>query len=114
MMRPRRSVFATSYIDQAVVGLKTASACDDRVLVRWAHDVLAEYFAVTRPDPATDGARLAFAEISLALAESGEPDAEASVPYVLKKRQAVTIDQFRQLARNLQRGALVPAADLRP
>jgi nitroreductase len=98
MMQPRRPVFAAGYIDQAVEGLRVATDGEDLVLLRWAHDVLAEYFAVTIPTPATDVARVAFAKVAEAVQARIEPTPEPSIPYALKKARPIDIDAFRRLA----------------
>ncbi|WP_417617919.1 nitroreductase family protein [Parasphingorhabdus sp.] len=98
IMRPRRPVFAVSYVEQAVNGLETACDSDDLVLLRWAHDVLAEYFAVTSNVPETDRARASFRQLTQKIEDKLEPVTEASIPYVLKKAHPISIEQFRRLA----------------
>lgn len=96
LMSPRRSLFATSYIGQAVHGLKSALQTGDPKLLTWAHDVIAEYFAVTERSPATESARKEFEDLSSGLStQAGE---ERLVPYELNKEPAVTFEQMRQLA----------------
>ena len=70
LMVPRRRVFAVDYIDETVEAFRLMTqgqgteqgsggqeTCGE---LRWARDVLAEYFASTDPDPRTDRARKRF------------------------------------------------------
>lgn len=68
IMRPRRPVFAADYIGQTVTAYRrvaVAGASDPALVdpdeLRWAHDVLAEYFAAVGHDRAVDRARSEFA-----------------------------------------------------
>jgi nitroreductase len=63
--RPRRKVFATTYITETVDRFADAIAAHDGIIetdseLAWAHDVLSEYFGATGSDPVIDEARMRF------------------------------------------------------
>jgi len=102
LMRPRRPVFALKYIEETIDAYERyleswlASRGDDGEL-RWAHDVLAEYFAVCGPNELVDRMRERFAALP-AIPEQPSPK---SIPY---KRQLegplpVDYDAFYKLAK---------------
>ncbi len=101
LMRPRRDVFAREYIQEtvefyaaAVTRGAGAPAIDEGEL-RWAHDVLAEYFSmIPSADPVIDRARDQF--VALPEFESdgaAKPYEHGSIP-----SSGVTYDQFLALA----------------
>ncbi len=66
IMRPRRPIFARSYIIETVAAFEDliqycGEDCDQREELQWAHDVLAEYFSITDvTDDAVNAARKQF------------------------------------------------------
>lgn len=78
LMRPRRAVFALDYIEETVQFYEAVkrTPADDRLIsqgeLRWAHDVLTTYFAVTGPHPRLDALRRRFTQ--------GNPPAEGASP----------------------------------
>lgn len=67
LMRPRRPVFALDYLDETVdIYVRLVESLGEQyqeegdTVVRWAHNVLAEYFAVTSEHPKSDRARRRF------------------------------------------------------
>jgi nitroreductase len=66
LMRPRRDLYAVDYIAETVacyerlLSAATCSAGPDDSELKWAHDVLAEYFAVTVTHPDTSASRQRF------------------------------------------------------
>jgi len=53
IMRPRRDVFAREYIEETITAYhqQQQNAGCDAGLLKWAHDVLAEYFSVVQDSP---------------------------------------------------------------
>lgn len=102
LMRPRRDVFAKDYILETVEFYQHAvqRAVDvpalDASELAWAHDVLAEYFAViTAPDPVVDRARAVFASLPAVPTDGAtKPYEQGSIP-----DSGVTYDQMLALAR---------------
>ncbi|MEQ8847673.1 nitroreductase family protein [Botrimarina sp.] len=80
IMRPRRDVFATGYIDEAVDAYRAvcSSPAPDPTLVDWATDVLTEYFSVVGADETVDAARTRFEAVPRA---HRPEDARRLVPY---------------------------------
>ncbi|MBD2109836.1 nitroreductase family protein [Nodosilinea sp. FACHB-13] len=80
LMRPRRSVFASDYIAEtfqayksSLIENKNPKDCEE---LRWAHDVLSEYFSIVGTEPSIDRCRQEF--LSLALFEKTE---HPKIPY---------------------------------
>jgi nitroreductase len=73
--RPRRSVFALDYIGETVKMFTSevagAEPQDGDAHLRWARDVLDNYFEVMDPDPAADAARREFERVRDRISESG-------------------------------------------
>lgn len=102
LMRPRRDVFAKDYIletvefyQHAVERTHDAPALDASEL-SWAHDVLAEYFAlITVADPVVDRARAVFGSVR-AVPTDGvtKPYPQGTIP-----SSGVTYDQMLALAK---------------
>jgi nitroreductase len=63
-MRPRRPVFATDYIEDAVDSYVDGFANLNCSEATWAHDVLSDYFAIVGGDPSIEEARVRFEEFS--------------------------------------------------
>ncbi len=63
-MQPRKDVFARDYIAETVAAyaraVSVAESSADSDEIRWAHDVLQEFFRVTGSDPVLDKARRDF------------------------------------------------------
>ena len=102
LMRPRRDAFAKDYILETVEFYRAAvrRSADDPVMdaseIQWAHDVIAEYFAViTVPDPVVDRARAIFRSLEHSPTDkTSKPYEHGSIP-----RSDVTYDQLLALAR---------------
>ncbi|YCH20353.1 nitroreductase family protein [Pseudomonas sp. D1-3] len=102
IMQPRRQVFALDYINDTVDSyIASLNGNVDRDEVSWAHDVLAEYFAVTGDHPVLNRAREKFARFER---PSGSPetlrhpDAER-VPFAVDlSTPSVDFTAMRQLA----------------
>lgn len=101
LMRPRRDAFAKDYILETVEFYETAlrrrpgePAMDEGEL-RWAHDVLTEYFTViTVPDPVVDRARAMFQRVERIESDGTvKPYEQGSLPAV-----DVTYEQLLDLA----------------
>jgi len=103
LMRPRRDVFALGYIEETIQVYERCVAVSDRSTgvmaeLRWTHDVLTEYFAVTAPDPQIDRAREQFEVLPSIDTPEG---ACASRPYLrdLEARRPVEYQDFHSLSR---------------
>jgi nitroreductase len=103
LMRPRRDLFALDYIeatlevfDQATVRCRADESDADRLEWQWAHDVLAEFFAVTGSHPLLDRLRERFGNLNTGHLEGGE-----SKPYHrdLGDLPPVSYDQMAALAK---------------
>lgn len=84
IMRPRRPVFATSYIREAVASLAlVSSAGRDGDEVRWAVGVLSEYFAVVPEglDDRVDEARTSFCAVAAGANAERSSDGIPRHPY---------------------------------
>ena len=101
LMRPRREVFALSFIEETVTCFMTAekkSAAGEGIVdeeMKWARDVLTEYFAVTGTHSLIDRLRSEFADVPKA-----PDDGLAFIPYERDLRQPspVAIEQLEALA----------------
>jgi nitroreductase len=104
IMRPRLAVFAADYIGETVQAFVTAEQTGalDADELKWARDVLDEYFAVVADSPPIARARASFTqrEVPAAPAAAGPADAR-SVPRPREQGAAsnVTFDQFLALCR---------------
>lgn len=90
-MRPRASIFALDYIDEAVDFYVTAMASNNGEPgeLRWAHDVLQLYFATVDSHPRIDSARAKFAE-TMPTVEVGA-GATGHVPYEYSNLPPVSV-----------------------
>ncbi len=110
-MQPRRDTFALDYIQETVecyaamvenCGAKR-SHCDSEL--KWARDVLTEYFAVTKPVEKTQACRERFLQLPDISAESDTAtDTETPANWIPYCRSAenkpdITVDQLLQLAK---------------
>jgi len=107
LMRPRRDIFALDYIEATmeVYAQATARCCadapeEDRVEWQWAHDVLAEYFAVTGSHPKIDRLRERFDALNPSAAR-GVTHETLSKPYLrdLEGAPPVGYEQMAALAK---------------
>ena len=103
LMRPRRDVFALGYIDETVHAYErchATSGCSDGGLaeLRWAHDVLVEFFTVTISNPQLDAAQARFGALPSIETPEG---ACASRPYLrdLDAPRPVEYEDFQALSR---------------
>lgn len=102
LMRPRRDAFAKDYILETVEFYRTAvrRGPNDPVMdaseIQWAHDVLAEYFAViTVADPVVDRARVIFESLDHSPTDGTiKPYEHGSIP-----QSDVTYDQLVALSK---------------
>lgn len=102
IMQPRREVFALDYIGDTVDSyIASLNGNVDRDEVSWAHDVLAEYFAVTSEHPVINRAREKFARIERPAGSPSSlrtPDANR-VPFVADvSTPSVDYTAMRQLS----------------
>ncbi len=91
LMRPRRSVFAVSFIletldcyEQAIMACTNLEDIGGKELV-WAHDVLNEYFRITDTDPVVDKARVRFSKYPVVT------DGSKCVPYKRELSQTTPV-----------------------
>lgn len=100
LMQPRRATFALDYIQEtvacyaAMVNSTERGACFDEL--KWARDVLREYFAVTEPTEKTARSRALFSQ----LPDIEHGDTQDWIPYcrVANDRPDISVDQLRKLA----------------
>ena len=104
VMRPRQPVFAVDYIEETVaecLAAERAGSLDPDEL-KWARDVLDEYFAVVSDTPPIARARASYTgrEVPAALSAAGGAEAR-SVPRPREQGAAsnVTFEQFLALCR---------------
>lgn len=100
LMRPRRSVFAASFIsetldcyERAVVSYKSHDDLGGKELV-WAHDVLNEYFNVTDTNPVLNKAKVRFSRFPAVI------DGSKCVPYIrgLSQTPPISYDDLLSLS----------------
>lgn len=102
IMQPRREVFALDYIGDTVDSyIASLNGNVDRDEVSWAHDVLAEYFAVTGEHPVINRAREKFIRLERPASSPGSlrnPDSER-VPFAADvSTPSVDYTAMRQLS----------------
>lgn len=101
LMRPRRDLFALGYIEQTVEAYERCAAAGmgtgpHQGDMRWAHDVLAEYFAVTASHVLLDRLRPRFS----AVPEPGVAPTTPSRPYLRDLSEPVVdYDTFYKLTK---------------
>ena len=97
IMRPRRAVFGKEYIQETVDAYLKCYDPNGESLqgeLKWAHDVLTEYFAVTGSDPVIDAQRARF---QVAQQQRIEPP---SIPYQRDlSAKPISFDEFYALSR---------------
>ncbi|WNN91004.1 nitroreductase family protein [Gloeocapsopsis dulcis] len=97
IMKPRRDIFATDYIEETVESYKNLVLSRNRNAVnselQWAHDVLQQYFSVVASEPTIDQAKEKFLRLEPLC--SNNP----CVPYQrnLSNPSAVSYNQFLEL-----------------
>lgn len=108
-MQPRKDVFARDYIAETVaayaraVSVVGSSADSDEI--RWAHDVLQEFFRVTGSDPVLDKARREFDALPQPVATKSTVEACDHSPLFIPYRRSpelvpsITIEEMEKLAR---------------
>lgn len=103
LMRPRRDVFALQYIEETVEAyeqlVRRREELDiDAEELRWAQDVLSEYFAVTASHPVIDAMQARFERLPVVDPPLGAPP---SRPYQrdLEVPSPVSYEDFLALAR---------------
>ena len=103
IMRPRRSVFALDYIEETLNFFLNACSlpadsqpCRDEL--KWAEDVLTEYFSVVGPEPLLDRLREKFAARA---GQSGKEGGESFKPYPRHENESSNVgyDALKELAR---------------
>jgi len=84
IMKPRKKIFAESYIQESVECYKKCSEvpffCQKEL--KWAADVLIKYFHIVDSSKVTDRARLLFQRVTIAKSK----DTELSLPYLHSER----------------------------
>jgi len=100
LMRPRREVFATEFIKETVDNFETLFEplkCTIDSQMKWAYDVLSEYFKVTGSHIIVDRQRERFKNIIMAFTQDGV----TSIPYfrLEKNRPDITYDDFYKLTK---------------
>jgi len=98
VMRPRRSVFATEYIEDAVQAFEASLAGNtDPSELRWARDVLTEYFRVVRCEGVIERAMARFAALAV---PPGDAKSDAWIPYQrnLAESSPVSWDELEALS----------------
>ena len=98
IMRPRRDIFALDYIEETVAAyqdlLDRDRDSDRHSELKWAHDVLQEYFSVVAVHPAIDRAKAVFVALDPIEGE------QKYIPYHrdLKSLPSVDYEQFLALS----------------
>lgn len=103
IMRPRRSKFALSYIEETIRAFEMVSSVDCRDVSRtmelkWFRDVIEDYFASIEVDVATAGLRERFTVVTKNLPAIGS-GRSAPYPRELGERSDIKYDQFYQLCK---------------
>lgn len=101
--QPRREIFATLYIGETVrtfaqLAVRAGCALPREGELRWAHDVLAEYFSVCAPHPAIDSARAEFDAIAPRLALEPRPNALVPSSRESTLVSSVSSEEFHRLS----------------
>ncbi len=101
LMKPRREVFAADFITETVEVFQTLynnSACSEGSQIKWAYDVLSEYFNVTGSHKIIDEERSRFNSIISSSSSSG---IKKSIPYYRHEsnKPQISFDDFYQLTK---------------
>ncbi len=102
IMQPRKNVFAEDYIIETVVQLSNCYAGLEQKELRWAFDVISEYFSVVALTPAISLAFKQFQQMLPSLEHLlMDPQSTPSVPYSYQQlpAQAVTYEELLVLFR---------------
>lgn len=98
IMKPRRDVFAVNYLNEtfsAYIACLNNETTDTKGELKWAHDVLSEYFSVTGSDPLIDKLREQFNNLS-SNHRSGQPH----IPYTRNYGDdLISIEQLESLSK---------------
>ena len=99
IMRPRRDTFALDYIEETVIAYQNLATtqkqkADANSELKWAYDVLKEYFSAVKNHPVVDRARSIFEELDEI------PGASKCIPYQrdLDTSSSVDYEQFLALS----------------
>ncbi|MVM32535.1 nitroreductase [Spirosoma sp. HMF4905] len=100
LMRPRREVFALDFIGETMNNFQTLyrpESCVENSQIKWAHDVLNEYFSVTGSHPALNAERERFNKITA----SPERPKPTSIPYqrIETNKPSISYDSFYKLTK---------------
>jgi nitroreductase len=102
IMRPRRPVFATDYIEDAVDRYVAGFTNLNPSEAIWAHEVFSDYFAVAGEDPSIEKARVRFENFSRCKKTPaiGTTPIKPSKPHLrdVSAPPPVTSDAFRELS----------------
>lgn len=106
IMQPRRPVFALDYLTETLDAYQQACLHGqvEPAELRWAHDVLTEYFSVCAAHPLVDSARIRFMTMSVIVRETSASASNApstcsisSLPYQYSDLPPATVS-FEQLS----------------
>ena len=101
IMRPRRDIFALDYIEETVAAyqdlLDREADSDCHSEIKWAHDVLQEYFSVVASHPVIDRAKAVFTKLREIEGK------EKYIPYHRDLESAPTVDYEQFLALSQRR-----------
>ena len=98
IMRPRRDIFALDYIEETVAAyqdlLNRDSDSESHSELKWAHDVLQEYFSVVAEHPVINRAKAVFTELR------GIESEQKYIPYHrdLESLPSIDYEQFLALS----------------
>lgn len=100
LMRPRREVFAVDFIGETMDNFKNLynkSDCAPQSQVKWAKDVLQEYFSITSSHAVIDKERIRFNEI----VGSFQNSLATSIPYhrLESNKSNISYDEFYKLTK---------------
>lgn len=100
LMRPRRDLFALDFIGETMDNFETLykiSDCKPDSQIKWAKDVLKEYFSITGSHSIIDKERIRFTKI----AGSSESSMSISVPYhrIESNKPNISFEDFYKLTK---------------
>ncbi|MFE4107908.1 nitroreductase family protein [Almyronema epifaneia] len=107
LMKPRKSIFATAYICETVTAFKNNLECSSQIEERkselkWAYDVLTDYFSVVESQPQIDKSKEIFRSLKPKaenILKSSLETKERAVPYLrnLNTPASVSYEDFLSL-----------------
>lgn len=105
IMRPRRDIFAIDYIEETVNAYRDLagnqnSQAETQSELKWAHDVLGEYFSVVTTHPTIDRAKTIFITLEQIKGEN------KYIPYQRNLEQPPCVDYEQFLALSYRRRAV--------